>query len=388
MAQVAGFAWIRLDISDFPTRHNYGLALRQNHIERILAGWVDELAVPIYRGRRGHGFRAGRRRRRRRRCPTASRCGREYLVGCDGGRSLIRKAAGIEFPGWDPTISNLIAEVEMTEEPELGLRRDAHGIARHRARLEDGSDGRGHADRAARRPDRRTHPARPQRGTHRRRTGPTSGSTARRGSRGSPTRLGRPRPIGRDACCWPATPRTCITRPAAGPQHRRAGRGESGLEAGPGRQGDLAREPPRHVPSRTAPGRCPRPAATRWRRSRCCRTDDRTEALREIMSELLRMDEPRTRIAAMMSGLDVHYDLGEGHPLLGRRMPDLDLVTAGWPAAGLHPAARAPARPSQPRRARRLRHHPWADRVQLVDATSAVRGSFRCSGRSVLPPRC
>ena len=66
VAQVAGFAWTPLDISDFPTRHNYGLALWQNHIERILAGWVDELAVPIYRGRRGDGLRAGRHRRRRR----------------------------------------------------------------------------------------------------------------------------------------------------------------------------------------------------------------------------------------------------------------------------------------------------------------------------------
>src|ERR671936_493 len=56
VAQVAGFAWIRLDISDFPTRHNYGLALWQKHIERILAGWVGELAVPIYRGRKVTGF--------------------------------------------------------------------------------------------------------------------------------------------------------------------------------------------------------------------------------------------------------------------------------------------------------------------------------------------
>src|SRR5947208_15693639 len=56
VAQVNGFAWIRLDISDFPTRHPYGLALWQNHIERILAGWVGELAVPIYRGREVTGF--------------------------------------------------------------------------------------------------------------------------------------------------------------------------------------------------------------------------------------------------------------------------------------------------------------------------------------------
>jgi 3-(3-hydroxy-phenyl)propionate hydroxylase len=61
------------------------------------------------------------------------------------------------------------------------------------------------------------------------------------------------------------------------------------------------------------------------------RTDDRTNALRDIMSELLSMDDPRKRVAAMMSGLDIRYDLGEGHPLLGRRVPDLDLVTANGP---------------------------------------------------------
>src|SRR5215203_232825 len=126
-AQVAGFAGTPLDISDFPTRHPYGLGLWQNHIERILAGWVDELGVKIYRGCEVTGFAQddtgvdvelsdGRSLRA------------EYLLGCDGGRSLVRKAAGIEFPGWDPTTSNLIAEVEMAEEPEWGIRRDALGI--------------------------------------------------------------------------------------------------------------------------------------------------------------------------------------------------------------------------------------------------------------------
>src|SRR5687767_11894694 len=50
-AQITGFAVTRLDISDFPTRHNYGLALRQKHIERILADWINELGVPILYGR-------------------------------------------------------------------------------------------------------------------------------------------------------------------------------------------------------------------------------------------------------------------------------------------------------------------------------------------------
>jgi hypothetical protein len=61
------------------------------------------------------------------------------------------------------------------------------------------------------------------------------------------------------------------------------------------------------------------------------RDDDRIKALNDIISELLGMDEPRARFAAMMTGLDIHYDLGDGHPLVGRRMPDLDLVTANGP---------------------------------------------------------
>jgi 2-polyprenyl-6-methoxyphenol hydroxylase-like FAD-dependent oxidoreductase len=127
LAQVAGFASVRLDISDFATRHNYGLGLWQNHIERILAGWVGELKVTIHRGCEVTGFAqhdSG--------VDVALADGQslraDYLVGCDGGRSLIRKAAGIDFPGWDPTTSSLIAEVEMAEQPELGIHRNAFGI--------------------------------------------------------------------------------------------------------------------------------------------------------------------------------------------------------------------------------------------------------------------
>jgi len=139
VAQVAGFAMIRLDISDFPTRHNYGLALWQHRIERILAGWVDELKVPIYRGREVTGFKQDDTG-----VEVALSDGQslraKYLVGCDGGRSLVRKAAGIDFPGWDSTTSNLIANVEIVEEPEWGIRHDAIGVHAF-SRLEDGPVG-------------------------------------------------------------------------------------------------------------------------------------------------------------------------------------------------------------------------------------------------------
>ncbi|SDK91981.1 FAD-dependent monooxygenase [Arthrobacter sp. ok362] len=127
IAQVAKFGSTGLDISDFPTRHPYGLGLWQNTMKRTLAGWVAELAVTMYRGREVIGFAqhsagvdvrlSGRRK-----------LGAEFVVGCDGGRSLIRKAAGIGFPGWDPTTSSLIAEVEMAEEPEWGVHQDAFGV--------------------------------------------------------------------------------------------------------------------------------------------------------------------------------------------------------------------------------------------------------------------
>jgi 2-polyprenyl-6-methoxyphenol hydroxylase-like FAD-dependent oxidoreductase len=140
VAQVQGFAFNRLDISDFPTRHNYGLGLWQNNIERILAGWVDELAVTIYRGREVTGFAQDETGVDVQVSDGQSlRAG--YLAGCDGGRSLVRKAAGIEFPGWDPTTRALLAQVEVAEEPELGIRHDelgTHSFGRVDYEIRDG----------------------------------------------------------------------------------------------------------------------------------------------------------------------------------------------------------------------------------------------------------
>ena len=209
VAQIAGFAWIRLDMSDLPTRHPYGLALRQNEIERILAEWVGELGVPIERGLDVTGFAQDDEG-----VDVALSDGRSlraaYLVGCDGGRSLIRKTAGIEFAGWDPTVSHLIAQVEMTDEPVPGLRRDAHGI--HSLARTEGKSTVGvlvtEAELGRTEEPTLADPARrsPQR------TGPISASTARRPSRGSPMRPDRPRPTVRGACCSRATLHTCTTR--------------------------------------------------------------------------------------------------------------------------------------------------------------------------------
>src|SRR6476620_11405637 len=139
-AQVATFGTAVLDMSDFPTRNPYSLGLWQNHIERIMAGWLAELPAQVRYGCEVTGF-------------THDDGGvdvelsdgevlrAQYLAGCDGGRSLIRKHAGIDFPGWDATRSNLIAEAEMTGDPELGVRHDdvgIHGIGRVEYEIRDG----------------------------------------------------------------------------------------------------------------------------------------------------------------------------------------------------------------------------------------------------------
>jgi hypothetical protein len=101
------------------------------------------------------------------------------------------------------------------------------------------------------------------------------------------------------------------------------------------------------------------------------RGDDRTAALRETVAELLKMDEPRKRYAGLMSGLDVRYDLGDGHPLLGRRMPDLEVVTAGGARrvfSLLHDARPVLVNLGEPGA---IDLGPWAERVKRIDATYA-----------------
>ena len=323
VAQVQSFATIPLNISDFPVRHNYGLGLWQNHIERILAGWVEELAVPIYRGREVTGFaQDGTGVDVKLSDGQSVRAG--YLAGCDGGRSLIRKAAGIEFPGWDPTTSSLVAEVEMDGEPEWGLRRDDKGI-HSLGRLEDGEQVRvvvrerhaGHAGEASLRDlsEALIDVYGTDYGIH------------------SPAWISRFTDMARQAASY-RDRRVLLAGDAA---HVHSPVGGQGLNTGVQDAVNLGWKLAQVV-NRTSPESLldtyhaeRHPVAARvlqitMAQTALTRSDARVDALRDTMSELLSMDEPRKRLAAMMSGLDIHYDLGAGHPLLGRHMPDLDLV--------------------------------------------------------------
>jgi 3-(3-hydroxy-phenyl)propionate hydroxylase len=362
---VAGFPHISLDVSDFPTRHNYVLGLRQNRIEEILADWVDELPVQIYRAQEvtalaqddpgvdveisdGESLRA------------------DYLVGCDGGRSLIRKAAGIEFPGWDPSVSSLIAEVEMREEPEVGIRHDDNGTQAI-GRLEDGKRfGVVLSEHYA---------------------GQTEEPTLRDLSQAlvavwgtdygvhSPTWLSRFTDMTRQAASY-REGRVLLAGDAAHVHYPVGGQGLNvGVQDAVNLGWKLAQ-----VVRGTSPESLldtyhaeRHPVAARvlqntMAQTALTRSDARMDALRDTMSELLSMDEPRKRVAAMISGLDIRYDLGEGHPLLGRRVPDLDLATASGTRRVftlLHDAQPVLLDLGEPGG---LDIAPWADRVRLINA--------------------
>ena len=377
-AQVTGFAGVHFDISDFPTRFPYSLGLRQNHIERILAGWVSELNVPFYRGRDVIGFAQddtgidvnlsdGKVLRA------------DYLVGCDGGRSLVRKAAGIDFPGSDPTTSNLIAEAELADPPpEWGIRRDAlgiHALGRVDYEIRDGQVV--YAD-----------------------EGPVGVMVTERQVQesGEPTLndlrealiavygtdygIHSPTSISRftDAARQAATYRKGRVLIAGDAAHIHPPDGGQGLQTGVQDAVNLGWKL-----AQVSKGISPEglldtyhgerhPVGARVLRHAMAsvalrREDDRTTALRETMAELLAMAEPRTTLAAMMSGLDIHYDLGAGHPLLGRRMPDLYLRTANGTLrvfSLLHDARPVLLILGAPGG---FNVTAWAERVKLVDAT-------------------
>jgi 3-(3-hydroxy-phenyl)propionate hydroxylase len=339
--------------------------LWQQNIERVLAGWVDELGVRIYPGREVTGFaQADSGVDVALSDGTSIRA--EYLVGCDGGRSAVRKAAGIEFAGWDPTKSWLIAEVQVTEEPAWGFREDATGTHAI-ARLEDAK-----AMRVV-----LTEPQLKIGGE------PTLSDVseallavyATDYGIHSPISISRFTDMTRQAVAY-RDRRVLLAGDAA---HVHPPMGGQGLNIGVQDAVNLGWKLAQVV-KRISPESLldtyhaeRHPIAARVLRDTMAyvalqRTDDRTKALGGILAELLKMDEVRRQVAAEKSGLDIHYELGEGHPLLGRRMPDLDLVTANGPLRVF--TLLRDARPvllnlGEPGG---FDITPWADRVQLINA--------------------
>lgn len=376
IAQVTGFAVTRLDISDFPTRHNYGLALRQKHIERILAGWVSELAVPIYRGRELMGFTQDATGVTIELSDGASLRAR-YLVGCDGGRSLVRKTAGIEFPGWDATTSSILAEAEMTQEPPLGVHRTAlgmHAFGREEYEIRDGKVVFATEGPIGVMVTEKSVGAKAEPTLDDLREALIAQCGTDYGIH-SPTWISRFTDMSRQAAAY-RKGRVLLAGDAA---HVHSPVGGKGLNIGVQDAVNLGWKLAQVV-KETSPESLldtyhaeRHPVAARVLRTTMAqvalqRTDERTEALREVVVELLGIEEARKRIAAEMSGLGIHYDLGEGHPLLGRRMPDLDLVTSDGPMrifTLLHNARPVLLNLGAPGS---FDITPWSDRIKLVHA--------------------
>ena len=292
---------------------------------------------------------------------------------------MVRKTAGIEFPGWDATTSSLLAQVEMAEEPELGIRRTPsgmHALGKVEYEIKDGEVVYNEGGTVG------VMLTESEVGT--------SEPTLRDLSEGliavygtdygihSPTFISRFTDMTRQAAAY-RDGRVLLAGDAA---HVHSPVGGQGLNTGVQDAVNLGWKLAQVV-NETSPESLldtyhaeRHPVAARVLRTTMAqvalmRPDDRIEALRDTVSELLSMDEPRKRFAAMMSGLDIHYDLGEGHPLLGRRMPDLDLITPGGTVRvftllhDAHPVLLNLGKPGG------LDISPWADRVSAIDAEHA-----------------
>jgi len=357
-----------LDIGDFPTRRPYGLALFQNRVEQILGEWLAELGVAVHRGCEVTGFTQDDGG-----VDVALADGRtlraQYLVGCDGGRSLVRKTAGIAFPGWDPTSSSLIAEAKIRDESALGqVNHDEKGVYAM-GPVDSGYVAIVVRDEELSRVER-----------------PTLDDVRKAmiGVWGSDFGVHDPRWISRftDVARQAEQYRAGRVLIAGDATHVHTPMGGQGLNTGIQDAVNLGWKLARVVQG-TAPDALldsyhaeRHPVAARVLRTTMALTalhrgDVRSRALRDTVAELVRHDGPRKEMAGMLSGLDIRYDLGDGHPLVGRRMPDLDLDSPGGPVR-VYDLLRE-ARPvllnlGAPGA---VGAGPWADRVPVVDAAYA-----------------
>jgi len=321
--QTATFGSTQLDLAGLPTRHPYTLALFQNHIERLLLEWVEELGVQIRRGVEATGVSADDGGVSVELAGEGSVRAR-YVVGADGGRSTVRRSVGIPMVGADATRSSLIAEVKAAGEPAQQGKVDSRGI--HglypmgdgvvRVVVTEASLGPASEPTLADLRQALTDVFGTDFGVH------------------SPTWLSRFTDATRQADSY-RKGRVLLAGDAAHVHSPTGGLGiglglqdavNLGWKLGQVVNGISGEEllDTYHAERHPAGARALKYTMAQ---SLFQKADPRQEALRDLLDEVLRSDDSGAPIAALITGLDVTYDLGAGHPLLGRRMPDLDVTT-------------------------------------------------------------
>ncbi len=365
-----------------------GVPAKQAQVEAVLEGRARELGAQIRRGHEVVGlFQNEEYVTLDVRGPDGPyRLTARYVVGCDGARSLVRRQAGIGFPG-TPTLLSRLGDVTL-DKPEgvpIGMVRTAaggfasvpfgEGVYRI-VTTEPGQD-----------IDRDSPPTLDElRASVRRVLGVDLAMS-------QPRWLSRFTDAARQADRYRAG-RVLVAGDAA---HIQLPAGGPGMTTGLQDAANLGWKLAGQIGGWAPPGLLDtyhaerHPVAARVLRNTMAQTallrpDERIDALRDTMSELLSLDEPRKRFAAMMSGLDIHYNLGDGHPLLGRRMPDLDLVTPGGTVRVftlLHDAHPVLLNLGKPRG---FDISPWAHRVLAIDAKYAGDWELPALGQVAAPP--
>ncbi len=324
-----GYAYIQLDVTDHPTRHSHLLALKQNVFEPMLADWAQRLGVDVRRGREAADITVDDDGVELHLADGESLRGR-FLVGCDGGRSLVRRTARIDFAGVEASTSWLIAEAEMDATPPIGIRPEGGGIGP----VDPTTDG-GPYGIVLKEPDAE------------RTAQPTIDELrgALVAAYGTDFGVHRPTALSSftDASFQAVDYRRGRVLLAGDAAHIHAPLGGQGLNTGVQDAVNLGWKLAR-VLRGTSPDALldtyhaeRHPVGARVLENTMAQTalvvaDERHRALHAAVARWLALDEPRVEVSAMISGLDIRYDThdatGGDHPLVGRRMPDLDLHTS------------------------------------------------------------
>ncbi len=381
---VFGFGQTMLIATDLPTRFSYVLALWQSEFEKIMAAWVAELGVTTHRNCEVVGLNQDQDGVNVQLADgTALRT--QYLVGCDGGRSVVRRAAGIDFPGLPATTSWLIAEVQMDADPVMGFTHTSEGTH---------TIGRRGADEPIRLVIQQPYVAdapEPDMDELRARLRHVYGTDFGVHSASWISRFN-------DATRQAATYRKGRVLVAGDAAHIHPPQGGQGMGTGIQDAVNLGWKLAQVVTGISPDSLLDtyhderHPVAARVLQNTRAQVaigmqDEQHRALREIVGDLLKLDDARKHIASMLFGLDIHYDLGDGHPLLGRRMPDVDLVVDGQTTRVyelLHDAKAVLL--NLDARAITFDATRWTNRVKVIEATADNTCELPLIGPVNLPP--